>query len=180
MGREPDDWGLLARAPDDGCALATLFARHKDYIYRVAWGLLNDDSAAEDVVQEVFLRLQAGRLKATPRAKFTTWLYRVAINTAREQARSRRRFLSDTSAVEALMAMPDGSADPARFDTLADLGRSLATLPLRQREVVLLRFLEGFDTAETAEILGCREGTVKAHLHRATQKLKSLMKDDAN
>ena len=72
------------------------------------------------------------------------------------------------------MCWPRGrtTADTERLDRLKDLGRVLATLPIRQREVVVLRFLEGFDTAETAEILGCREGTVKAHLHRATLKLK--------
>ena len=168
MGDAPDDWELLANAPNDGCALAQLFNRQRHYIFRVAWGLLNEDSAADDVVQEVFLKILAGRLKAKPRAKFTTWLYQVAINTAREQARRRRRIWGDQSALNALEAMPDGGADPARLD-------SLAALPLRQREVVVLRFLEGFDTAETAEILGCREGTVKAHLHRATLKLRDLL-----
>ena len=166
------DWGLLARAQEDEAALAQLFATHRRYVFRIAWGLLNEDAAAEDVVQEVFLKMRTGRLKAKPKARFTTWLYQVAINTAREQARKRRRVWGDADAQAVLASVPDSMADPARLDRLRDLGRSLARLPLRQREVVVLRVLEGFDTAETAEILGCRAGTVKAHLHRATLKLK--------
>ena len=167
-----DDWDLLARAPRDDAALTRLFERHRHYVFRVAWGVLSEEAAAEDVFQEVFLRMQSGRLTGKPRARFTTWLFRVAINTAREQARARRRVWGHASAEDVLAARPDETADTERLDRLKDLGRVLATLPIRQREVVVLRFLEGFDTAETAEILGCREGTVKAHLHRATLKLK--------
>lgn len=172
-----DDWELLQRAPGDDGALAQLFERHRHYVYRLAWGLLAEDHAADDVVQEVFLKLRSGRITARPRARFTTWLYRVAINTAREQARKRRRFWGAGAAVDALAGVPDGAADPALSDALRDLGRSLAALPARQREVVLLRFYEGFDTAETAKILGCRQGTVKAHLHRATMRLRDVLDD---
>ncbi|MEX3015302.1 RNA polymerase sigma factor [Gymnodinialimonas hymeniacidonis] len=167
------DWGLMARASQDQLALSQLYDRHRHYVFRLAWGILGEDAAADDVVQEVFLRLHDGRLKAQPRAKFTTWLYGVVLNIAREQARRRRRFWGAAQADEVLSTHADDQADPARLDRLRDLGRALATLPIRQREVVLLRFLEGFDTAETAEILGCRQGTVKAHLHRATRKLQT-------
>ncbi|MEO1493434.1 MAG: RNA polymerase sigma factor [Pseudomonadota bacterium] len=175
MEVNPNDWDLLACAPRDDGALGALFQRHRHYVFRIAWGLLGEDAAADDVVQEVFLRMRAGRLKAKPRARFTTWLYSVAINTAREQARKRRRMWGDTSASETLAARADDSADPARLETLRDLGHALSALPLRQREVVVLRHLEGFDTAETAEILGCRAGTVKAHLNRATLKLRDIL-----
>ncbi|MEM7056436.1 MAG: sigma-70 family RNA polymerase sigma factor [Pseudomonadota bacterium] len=168
-----EDWDLLARAPGDDAALGQLFQRHRDYVFRIAWGLLNERALADDVVQEVFLKMRSGRLRAKPRARFTTWLYKVAINTAREQARSRRKMWGDPAAIKALEAVADPATDPTRQDTLNDLGQSLAVLPIRQREVVVMRLLEGFDTAETAEILGCRQGTVKAHLHRATATLKS-------
>lgn len=175
MNRAQDDWDLLAMAPQDRAALEQLFQRHRHYVFRVAWSLLGEDAAAEDVVQEVFLRLQSGRLRASRRARFTTWFYQVTLNTAREQARKRRRLWGAAPAEEALRDTPDAAADPGRLDRLRDLSRALATLPIRQREVVVLRFLEGFDTAETAEILGCRQGTVKAHLHRATLSLRDRL-----
>lgn len=170
-----NDWDLFAIASESDGALDALFQRHRHYVFRVAWGLLGEDAAAEDVVQEVFLRMRTGRLKARPRARFTTWLYKVAVNAAREQARKRRRMWGDSAAADALAETADEGADPARLETLRDLGQALATLPLRQREVVVLRHLEGFDTAETAEILGCRAGTVKAHLNRATLKLREIL-----
>ena len=170
---EDTDWALAARAHTDHAALAELYTRHRAFVFRVAWGLLNERAAADDVVQEVFLRLGAGRLRVRPRARFTTWFYQVALNTAREQARGRWRMWGDADAAETLASIAAPDMTSARVDTLTDLGRALASLPLRQREVVILRYLEGFDTAETAAILGCRQGTVKAHLHRATQSLKS-------
>ncbi|WP_224814899.1 RNA polymerase sigma factor [Hasllibacter sp. MH4015] len=173
VDQHAEDWALLARAARDPAALTLLYERHRHYVFRVAWGILGEDAAADDVVQEVFLRIHDGRMRADPRARLTTWLYRVAINSAREQARKRRRVWGDAQAHDVLATIADPTADPTRLDRLRDLGRALAALPLRQREVVVLRYFEGFDTAETAEILGCRQGTVKAHLHRATRTLKN-------
>ncbi|MEO0830001.1 MAG: sigma-70 family RNA polymerase sigma factor, partial [Pseudomonadota bacterium] len=170
MKTAPNDWDLMAIAGKDPVAVGVLFSRHRHFVFRVAWGLLNEDAAADDVVQDVFLKLSAGRLTAKPKAKFTTWLYGVAINTAREHARKRRRLWGNVSEPVALDAVADDQAGAERLERLKDLCAGLSHLPLRQREVVVLRFLEGFDTAETAAILGCREGTVKAHLHRATVK----------
>lgn len=170
-----EDWDLFALAPGDPAALGELFQRHRHYVFRTAWGLLAENALADDVVQDVFLKMQSGRLKAKPKARFTTWLYKVAINTAREHARKQRKTWGDPNALAELEATADPKADPTRIDTLEDLGQALAVLPLRQREVVILRLFEGFDTSETAEILGCRQGTVKAQLHRATAKLKDLL-----
>ena len=175
MEAHATDWDLLAASPRDEAALGQLFQRHRHYVYRLAWGLLTEDQAADDVVQDVFLKMRAGRLRAKPRARFTTWLYQVALNTAREHARGRRRMWGDAAAIETLTARADHSTGPARFETINALGQALAALPARQREVVVLRFLEGFVTPETAQILGCRQGTVKAHLHRATATLREIL-----
>lgn len=170
-----EDWDLFALAADDPAALGQLFERHRHYVFRTAWGLLGEHALADDVVQDVFLKMQTGRLKASPKARFTTWLYKVAINTAREHARKRRKTWGDPKALAELETKADPNADPARIDTLKDVGQALSALPLGQREVVILRLFEGFDTGETAEILGCRQGTVKAQLHRATTRLKDLL-----
>lgn len=171
------DWVLLSRAGDDNAALQTLFDRHKRYVFRLAWGLLNEEAAAEDVVQDVFARMLENRFRtARPKAEFRSWLYQVAVNTAREHARKRRRLWGSPQVSDQLGTLPDAASDPELTDALEDMKSALAHLPLRQREVVLLRYYEGFDTAETAAILGCRDGTVKAHLNRATQTLRRLLK----
>ncbi|MEM9999657.1 MAG: RNA polymerase sigma factor [Pseudomonadota bacterium] len=169
------DWQLFGRAAHDSAALAVLFERHRHFVYRLAWGVLQARDAADDVVQDVFLKIGSGRLSAAPKARFTTWLYKVVLNTARDHARKRRRFWGAANVDDALADHADDSADPTRTDEMQDMARALSALPIRQREVVLLRFYEGFDTRETADILGCREGTVKAHLHRATQTLRAVL-----
>lgn len=175
MHAADDDWDLLASAAKDESALATLFERHRHYVYRLAWGVLNDDHGADDVVQEVFLKMRRGKLKAARKAKFTTWLYAVALNTAREQSRVKQRGWRDRTVVSPFGSNTDIRTSLTRVDDLRDLGAALSQLPPRQREVVVLRFLEGFDTRETAEIIGSREGTVKAHLHRATENLRKFL-----
>lgn len=172
---QEEDWQLFARAAGDHQALAQLFKRHKDYIYRLAWGLLYDPDAAHDVVQEVFFKLGSGRLKAKPKAQFTTWLYQVALNLSREQQRKMRKSWGDDNALRYLADQPDKRADMGRVESLNDLEKALRALSGRQREVVVLRYLEGFSTRETAEIMVCREGTVKAHLHKATEKLRGYL-----
>ena len=169
-----DDWLLLKDTRDASAGLDILFDRHKDYVFRLAWGFLGGRDLAEDVTQEVFLRLANRRWRWRPRAKFRTLLYQVTLNTCREIRRRRAR--------ESRFTAPAGDSAvptvPPRDPRLADLGRSLAGLSDRQREAVVLRFFEGCDTRETAWVMGCREGTVKSHLHRALEALRRLMESE--
>ncbi|MEM7408225.1 MAG: RNA polymerase sigma factor [Pseudomonadota bacterium] len=164
--RACDDWSLAARAARSNPALTELYSRHADRTYRMAYGLLGDTQAAEDATQESFLRLT----RAAPRhqnAAFTTWFSAIVLNVCRELRRQRPPLVSS------LEETPVTAADAAeRGRSLAELIRALAELPARQREVVVLRYLEGFTAPETAALLDCEVGTVKTHLHRATQKLR--------
>ena len=175
-----DDWSLLARASDRD-ALAELFDRHREYVFRVAWSVIRDLTLAEDVVQEVFVRMHRGHRRWRPRAAFRTWLYRVVANTARELA---RRQLRD-------QASPNGSAASDRTGNaaavvvvsprdpvLGDLAPALDALPVRQREAVILRHLEGMSTAETARAMRVSAGSVKTHLHRALAALRETFAGD--
>ena len=169
-----DDWALLARASFDRRALQILFERYKDYVYRLACGLLTDQSLADDVVQSVFLRLQEKKFNLQPKAKFTTWLYQFALNISRETGRKKTTL---PAAVYAYAAEPDEvAANDAGNEVINfyDLQKALAQIPQRQREVFILRYLEGFSTRETAQIVACHEGTVKTHLARAVAKLESF------
>lgn len=174
-----DDWVLLARACRDRRALQTLFERHKDYVYRLACGLLLDQSLADDVVQSVFLRLQEKAFILQPKAKFTTWLYQVVLNVSRETGRRHRR-LPVTACAEAVEYDEPAADDPSHaVIDFHDLQKALAQIPQRQREVFVLRYLEGFSTRETAQIVACSEGTVKTHLSRAVARIESFFSADA-
>lgn len=172
---EADDWVLLRAARHQPQALDALYRRHRDYVHRLAWGFLGNRDLAGDVVQEVFLRLVAPRLRWRPRAAFHSWLYRVVLNVSREQRRIGARELTGSE------ACLDGRADGRTAEDdqrLTELATLLETLPQRQREVVVLRILEGLSTRETATVMRCREGTVKAHLHRATVSLRQRLESD--
>lgn len=173
-----DDWALLARACRDRRALQTLFERHKDYVYRLACGLLLDQSLADDVVQSVFLRLQEKAFILQPKAKFTTWLYQLALNVSRETGRRHRR-LPVAACAEAGYDEPAADDPSHKVIDLHDLQKALAQIPQRQREVFVLRYLEGFSTRETAQIVACSEGTVKTHLSRAVARIESFFSADA-
>ncbi len=166
-----DDWRVLRQARDVFSGVDTLFERHKDYVFRLAWGFLGEQDGAEDATQEVFLRVAKGRARWRARAKFRTLLYQITLNVCREARRRRGRDARLASAAEVSELRVASPPDPR----LADLAKALDGLSERQREAVVLRFYEGLDTRETARVMGCREGTVKSHLHRALETLRRTM-----
>lgn len=166
-----DDWERLRGG--DRIGLRIIFDRHKDYVFRLALGFLGQFHLAEDVTQEVFLRIARGRSRWRRQARFRTWLYQVTLNTARELRR--KHPASDGACTADDAASPD--SPQGQINLTIDLQQALAALPERQRAVILLRYYEGLSTAETAAILRCRAGTVKSHLHRATQTLQHLLSE---
>ena len=172
---EADDWTLLQQANDAG--LKILFQRHKDYVFRLAYGFIGNHHLAEDVTQDVFLRIAKGykRKLWQPKAKFRTWLYTLTLNTARE---FKRKYLKQNVELESSL-LEQQTAQSSNVALTSDLDRVLGLLTDRQREVVVLRYYEGLSTQETAKILNCRQGTVKSHLSRATQILQQLLADSS-
>ncbi len=171
--RDADDWHLLLEVADEG-AMGILFERHKDFVFRLACGFLGERELAEDVTQEVFLRLTRGRRRWSRRAKFTTWLYTMTRNTSHELRRGRQRqarLLDQAEALPRVLPAVDPSAP-------VELYRLLDRLPPRQREIVMLRYLEGMTTREAAVAAGCSQGTVKVHLHRALGQMRRLLVRD--
>ncbi len=166
------DWQLLTQSKRRDEVFRILFTRHKDYIYRLACGFIGDSGLAEEITQEVFVRIFKGQSRWRPRAKFTTWIYRMTINTSRELARRKNREakLIDKIKLENPKEYPVDPEDSRQ----ATLQRILAQLPTRQREAVVLRYYEKLSIRETAKIMGCRQGTVKSHLHKALKNLRNL------
>ncbi len=167
------DWQLLSQSNHRDEAFAILFNRHKDYIFRLACGFIGDSGLADEITQEVFVRIFKGRKRWRPRAKFTTWIYRMTINTSRELVRRKNRDgkLLDKVKHENQKEYQVDTKDSRQ----ATLQHILAELPTRQREAVVLRFYEKLSIRETAKIMGCRQGTVKSHLHKALKNLRNLL-----
>lgn len=151
----------------------TLVERHQPAVFRFAWGLLADRGEAEDVSQEAFLAAFA-RLSDfdANRGAFATWLMTIARNRCINRLKRKRSVpLSQPDAVEA-----GPSADPLAQRELAQrLDDALAALPVEQRSAFVLAEIEGLPYSEIARIERTSLGTVKSRIHRAKQRLRSLL-----
>lgn len=160
-------------AQGDAAAFEQLYRRHVGRIHAVVWRLLGGvDARAEEITQEVFIR--AWRALATFRgdSAFSTWLHRLAVNTALMELRGRRGNEDRETDDEALLHLDDRSA--CRSLGL-DLEAAVARLPERARAVLVLHDVEGWKHEEIAVELGMAVGTSKAQLHRARSLLRAWL-----
>lgn len=150
---------------------------HRDRARRLAWRLVGGDAAAaEDVVQDAFLRAYRALPRFREEAALSTWFYRILVRQAANHRRWRRlrERMGGWGDLEAPDPQPTPVGDPGLRDRIA---RALDGLSRRQREVFVLVHLEGFTVRETAGLLGKPDGTVKSHLHRALKHLRRELAD---
>ncbi len=153
----------------DAAAFDAIVRRFQDRVYRVACVSLHDPQLAADAAQEVFVRSHKGLRSFRFRAAPFTWLYRTTKNVCKEFNRVRR---SEPLEAEPMDSSPVPEHQIAELESARRVRELVASLPERQREVVILRIFEDLSVRETAQSMGCREGTVKALLHKAMAKLK--------
>ena len=168
------DADLVARVllHDDHHAFAELVRRHQSSIRGLLRQLTRTDVAlADDLGQETFLRAYKNIRSFRGEARFSTWLYRIAYNCFREEARKRKELVGiDETQLE---AEPDPqSVDPALKH---DLMHALQLLPLHERSAILLCCQNGLSHNETARVLDIPLGTVKTNVLRGREKLKKLL-----
>jgi RNA polymerase sigma-70 factor (ECF subfamily) len=168
----------VARAgAGDDAAFATLMRRHNQRLFRLARAVVRDDREAEDVVQEAYVRAFTHLDQFEGRARFATWLSRIALHEALARVRRGRRFAA-LPEEETLSDLPvtarSGPEDRAANRELAvALAAAVDALPESHRAVFVLREVEGLSTAETAEVLGLSQPNVKVRLHRARAALRA-------
>jgi RNA polymerase sigma-70 factor (ECF subfamily) len=176
-GRTEVEDATLARsaAGGDRVAFARLLERHYESIHRIAWRWCGDADDAEDIAQDVSIKLARSIRSWRGESAFSTWLYRIVLNSVRDRQRSmaaeKRRV--EAFAVQALVDAQGGGNQPD--DPAARLWSAVGKLPERQRDTVLLVHGEGMAHGEVAEILGVSEGTVSFHIHEAKKKLRVMM-----
>jgi RNA polymerase sigma-70 factor (ECF subfamily) len=172
----------------DIASFEILMRRHNQRLYRVARAILRDDSEAEDVIQDTYVRAYEHLGQFAGRARFSTWLTRIAIHEASARRRRRNRF-------EVNNPMPGGSEedmdrfhsslpDPEQQVSHSELQRllesAIGSLPDAYRTVFVLRDVEEMNTSDTALALSLTEENVKTRLHRArallTKKLYAALK----
>ncbi|HEY8491443.1 MAG TPA: sigma-70 family RNA polymerase sigma factor [Dehalococcoidia bacterium] len=180
----PQDEELVARLRwRDLAAFEALYDRHAALVYSVAYRVVGNAQAAEDVTQEVFLRLwRRPELFDGSRGRFTTWLLSVARNRAVDEVRSAGRRLQREAPPES--GPPDlgdaSAADPELEAQLAlereAVRAALATLPPEQQEVLVLAYFGGLTQQEIAQRLGQPLGTVKTRIRLGMKKLRDRLR----
>jgi len=182
-----EDWSdeeVVKRVLDGETALyELLMRRHNQRLYRVARAILRDDAEAEDVMQDAYVRAYQNLASFEGRAKFVTWLTRIAVHEALTRSRRRLRFQAfdpaDESNGEIMQSPPSSTRSPEQQaydrELAAVLEKAVLSLSEDHRLVFVLRDVEGMTTEETAHCLNLTEENVKVRLHRARAGLRKRL-----
>jgi RNA polymerase sigma factor (sigma-70 family) len=172
---DPDAEDVAKAGRGDRDAAARLIARHSAKLFGLAQRMLASRAEAEDVVQEVFLRLwtHAGRWRPGG-AKFETWLYRVTLNQCYDRLRRRpTQPLDEAAEVADEAAPPDARLDESQLGR--EIASALETLPERQRAAILLCHFKECGNIEAAEIMGLSVEALESLLARGRRALRSRL-----
>ncbi|KQZ81949.1 RNA polymerase subunit sigma-70 [Mesorhizobium sp. Root157] len=170
------DAELVDRAKGgDRKAFGALVERHYDFIHRIAWRWCGNRDDADDIAQEVCIRLGRSIRDYRGMGAFTTWLYAMTLNAARDLSRKATRETAKVNAYGTHALIGSQSVDEA--DGYADaLWQAVRRLPGKQRDAVLLVYGEELSHAAASEVMAISEATVSWHIHEAKKRLKVLMR----
>ena len=178
----PDNTLVVALQNGDDAAFDQLLARYKRPIINFVYRMLNDPTAAEDVAQEIFVKIYLNIHRFNPKkgTKFSTWLFQIARNqtldTIRHQRRRPQAFhnscTDEETNIEAAQLSPDKHLVQA--EQLAVIGRAIQQLPAKQRTAIVLTVYHEMPQAEISAVMGCSVRAVESHLSRARKALRTF------
>jgi RNA polymerase sigma-70 factor (ECF subfamily) len=161
----------------DDAAFDELIRRYKKPVVNFVYRMLGDADEADDIAQEVFVRVYQHIGDYEPRTKFSTWLFALAHNAAVDRLRWRKRH--PTESLDAAVPVPTHSSVAAEVNAHeigAQVAAAVATLPEDQRTAVVLSEYHGMSYAEIAKIMHCSAKSVESRLYRAKQTLRERLK----
>lgn len=185
---QPDDRELVNRFKNgDQDAFDMLVERYSQRAYQIAYGVLRNQQDAEEVAQDVFVRIHKALPKFRGDAEFTTWMYRIAVNLARNKYRwkrvrgYKREFSIDTPIENeeggtTKFELPEEGMTPDEQAQINEFQQrveeELYQLPELYREALVLRNVEDMSYEQIADVLGCKLGTIKSRIARAREELR--------
>jgi RNA polymerase sigma-70 factor, ECF subfamily len=177
------DADLISRAAaGDPSAFQVIVERHRSMVYRVAFQFAGNHYDAEDIAQEVFIKVYRSLDRFRQDAQLTSWMYRIVMNTCIDHRRRHRSATAAPFGEEAehkMLNTPQETPDPEERAYAGELGQVLeweiGRLPKGQRVVFVMRHHQGMKLSEIAKALGLAEGTVKRQLHAAVHRLRQAL-----
>ena len=179
------DTELMLRVKEgDGASFDVLLEKHRSPVVYFLYRMVQDRAIAEELAQEVFLRVYRSRGTYEPTAKFTTWLFRIATHLALNSLRDRRHERTEERldedrderpAREVSDLRPSAEQSMVYEAKLAEIRRAIAGLPEKQRAAVLMHKYEEMEYSQSATGLGCSESAVKSLLFRAYESLRARL-----
>ena len=164
-----------------------LIDNYKNMVYNLAYRMSNNSQEAEDISQEAFLRAYQSLARFNPSYKFSTWLYQITLNIIRDKFKKKEiDYVSldtpiETDDSEFYPQPADLTNNPeqiiAQKEDAQAIQEAIYSLPLKYREVIVLRHLQDLSYIEIANILKLPQGTVKVRLYRAREQLKKILID---
>jgi RNA polymerase sigma-70 factor (ECF subfamily) len=162
-------------------ALGTLYDQYRLTVYRTALAITRDPEAAEDILQDAFLRLHSYASRVNSGWPLAPWLYRVTVNLSYTWVTRHNRWrvpLEDF--IDQLIGPTRNNPEPVaeRRDEQRVMQRAIDSLAFSQRVVIVLYYLNNLSLQEIADVLGCPVGTVKSRLYYGREHLRELLNDD--
>jgi RNA polymerase sigma-70 factor, ECF subfamily len=180
------DTQLMIRAQaDDASSFCELLERNRNVVVNYLSRLVTNRAIAEELAQDVFVRIYRSRQTYEPTAKFSTWLYRITTNVALNHFRDEKRSQNDISLdVEDASHTRRTALDQApliedclvREVVRAQIRRAVRSLPAKQRAAIIMHKYEEMDYAQIAKVLGCTPSAVKALMFRAYETLRMRLR----
>ena len=162
-------------------ALKALYEKYRGQVYRTALAITRDREAAEDILQDCFIKVYIHIDKLDGSLPLSPWLYRVTVNQSYNWASKRRRWLQPLEEViDHLVAGPHTLPESVleRGELQRVVQKAIASLSFEHRVVIVLFYLNGFHLNEIAYILDCPVGTIKSRLHYARRNLRRKLERD--
>jgi len=178
MEAAPDEALMLAYKAGNAGAFETLYSRHRTRLYRFVLRAVKTRAVAEELFQEIWMRVIEARSRYTPQARFTTWLYTIAHNHLVDHWRKRGLTLVALEGEELPASEPNPADQAQAHESLARFVAALEALPALQREAFLLYEEGGLSVAEIAAATGANEEAAKSRLRYAMAKLKAALSDE--
>ena len=168
------DAELIERAQrGDREAFGQLVSRHYDFVRATAWRWSGNSTDADDIAQEVCVKIGAAIRDFRGASRFRTWLYTLTLNAARDHRRKRAR---EQQTFRAYAAEPQADAPGGDDNEISSaLWAAVRALPERQCDAVLLVYGEGLSHSAAADVMGCSETTVSWQVHEARKRLKAML-----